>query len=241
MRSLVAGGYRVVNYDARGHGESDWSPTGDYGFATLADDLHAIADALPGAGPIGLVGASMGGLTSFHMMGTRRHPRVRALVMVDIALSFSADGVEKIQQFMTAHHAGFKDLEEASDAVAAYNPHRPRPSDPSGLRKNLRLGEDGRLYWHWDPRMFAPSQRPRPETLSQELAALSDRITVPTLLVHGTKSDIVDAAGIAELRRLVPQTEVYDVAGAGHMVAGDRNDAFSIGVIQFLDRHLAPQ
>jgi hypothetical protein len=37
---------------------------------------------------------------------------------------------------------------------------------------------------------------------------------------------------------LVPQTEVFNVADAGHMVAGDRNDAFNDGVIGFLGRHL---
>jgi pimeloyl-ACP methyl ester carboxylesterase len=57
-------------------------------------------------------------------------------------------------------------------------------------------------------------------------------------LVRGARSDIVDDAGVAEMCRLVPQTEVYEVPGAGHMVAGDRNDAFNEGVIAFLHRHL---
>lgn len=30
--------------------------------------------------------------------------------------------------------------------------------------------------------------------------------------------------------------EVVDVAGAGHMVAGDRNDAFNDAVIRFVSR-----
>ena len=33
---------------------------------------------------------------------------------------------------------GFATLEDAADAIAAYNPNRPRPKDLSGLRKNLR-------------------------------------------------------------------------------------------------------
>lgn len=45
---------------------------------------------------------------------------------------------------MAANRDGFKDLGEAPDAVAAYNPTRPRPSDPSGLARNLRLRENGR-------------------------------------------------------------------------------------------------
>ena len=49
-------------------------------------------------------------------------------------------------------------------------------------------------------------------------------------------SDIVSDESVRELRELVPQSEVVDVAGAGHMVAGDRNDAFNQAVIDFVDR-----
>jgi pimeloyl-ACP methyl ester carboxylesterase len=70
------------------------------------------------------------------------------------------------------------------------------------------------------------------------LMDVSKRVTMPTLVVRGERSDIVDDEGLAEMRRLVPQCEFIEVPGAGHMVAGDRNDAFSAGVISFLDRHL---
>ena len=58
----------------------------------------------------------------------------------------------RIQQFMRANLDGFASLEEAADAVSAYREHRSRPKDVSGLKKNLRLKEDGRWYWHWDPK-----------------------------------------------------------------------------------------
>ena len=235
MRGLVDRGYFVVNYDARGHGESDWSPTGDYSMRALASDLRAVLSTV--RGPAALVGASMGGMTSFYAIGSSDHPIAQALVMVDIVLRPAAAGAEKIHKFMMSHREGFKDLAEAADAVAAYNPDRPRPSDPSGLRKNLRLRDDGRLYWHWDPRLLAISPSTEPPSFSNDLIEVSSHVTIPTLLVRGGHSDIVDDEGVAEMRRLVPQTEVYDVAGAGHMVAGDRNDAFNEGVISFLDRH----
>lgn len=121
--------------------------------------------------------------------------------------------------------------------MTAYNPDRPRPSDPSGLMKNLRLREDGRLYWHWDPRMMNERPTAEPPAATNELERVSHRVTVPTLLVRGGQSDIVDDQSVADMRRLVPQTEVFDVPGAGHMVAGDRNDAFNEGVLAFLARH----
>ncbi|WP_454887258.1 alpha/beta fold hydrolase [Sphingomonas oryzagri] len=235
MRRLTERGYFVVNYDARGHGDSDWSPAGDYSIRALAADLRAVLSTI--VTPVALVGASMGGITSFYAIGTADHAIADALVMVDIALRPAEAGVQKIQKFMTGHHDGFANVAEAADAVAAYNPDRPRPSDPSGLMKNLRLREDGRLYWHWDPRMMDQRPTPEPPSAANELERVSSRVTVPTLLVRGGQSDIVDDQSVAEMRRLVPQTEVFEVPGAGHMVAGDRNDAFNEGVLTFLGRH----
>lgn len=38
------------------------------------------------------------------------------------------------------------------------------------------------------------------------------------------------------LLELVPHAERADVTGAGHMVAGDRNEVFNDAVMEFLDR-----
>lgn len=236
MHRLVERGYFVVNYDARGHGDSDWSPDGDYSIQALASDLRVIRDTI--AGPVALVGASMGGITAFYAVGTSRPPMAQALVMVDIVLRPAPTGVEKIQRFMRGNQEGFASLDEAAAAVAAYNPDRPRPKDPSGLMKNLRRRDDGRLYWHWDPRMLQVRPSSEPPSRSELLLHISKGVSVPTLVVRGEHSDIVDDEGVAEMVRLVPQTEILEVPGAGHMVAGDRNDAFAAGISPFLDRHL---
>jgi NAD(P)-dependent dehydrogenase (short-subunit alcohol dehydrogenase family) len=54
------------------------------------------------------------------------------------------------------------------------------------------------------------------------------------------QSDIVDDEGIREMCRLIPQTELCEVADAGHMVVGDKNDAFNDGLFEFLHRHMPP-
>ena len=48
--------------------------------------------------------------------------------------------------------------------------------------------------------------------------------------------DIVSDESVRELCELIPHAEVVDVAGAGHMVAGDKNDAFNSAVIEFVNR-----
>jgi pimeloyl-ACP methyl ester carboxylesterase len=223
-----------VNYDARGHGESDWSSQGDYRLPSLASDLRAVLDTV--FTPVALVGASMGGMTSFYAIGTSERPIVSALVMVDIVLRPNTAGTGRILKFMRAHADGFASLEQAADAVTSYNPERSRPSDLGGLCMNLRLRQDGRLYWHWDPRLLETEPSIGPPSFSGHLIRVSAGVKVPVLLVRGGHSDVVDDAGVAEMCALVPQMEVFDVPKAGHMVAGDRNDAFVDGVLSFLRR-----
>ena len=45
----------------------------------------------------------------------------------------------------------------------------------------------------------------------------------------------------AAMLELVPHAELVDVAGAGHMVAGDRNDRFNTAVVDFLEQTVRPR
>ena len=236
MAELLAHGYRVVNLDARGHGDSQWSPPGAYGLDDFADDLLTVIDSIPG--PKAMVGASLGGATALLAASRRATPIASALVLVDIVPRIEAEGARKITDFMRGYRDGFESLDAAADAVGAYNPHRPRPRDTAGLRKNLRLRDDGSWYWHWDPRFMEQPKRAEPPEVADVLLEAAGRVRLPTLLVRGLRSDIVSDAGIAELRSHMPDLQVFDIADAGHMLVGDRNDVFNGAVVGFLDRHL---
>ena len=222
-------GFRMISADLRGHGESGWSPTADYSMGAHADDISAIAATLPA--PPFLVGASLGGMASLSYAAMGR--RLAGLVMVDIAPTVNTAGTDRILAFMHSAPGGFANVEEAADAVATYLPHRPRPKDTSGLMRNLRLRE-GRYYWHWDPRMFREGRGPRD---SDGLREAARNLKVPTLLVRGRLSDVLSQEGVDDFLQLVPHAEFADIAGADHMVAGDRNDAFNEAVFAFLERH----
>jgi pimeloyl-ACP methyl ester carboxylesterase len=236
VETLATAGYRVINFDARGHGESGWSPDGAYSYEVRAKDLQTILQTVKM--PFALVGASMGGLTAMQAVGDGVRPE--ALVLVDIVLRPERAGVERIRNFMTSSPEGFETIDAVVDAVAAYNPNRPRPQDPVGLMRNLRKGTDGRLRWHWDPRIMATSPREELERIARITQEFTARSDLPTLLVRGLQSDILSDANVADFLELFPKTEVLGVAGAGHMVAGDSNDVFSRGMVGFLRQHLPP-
>ena len=233
MSSLVASDFQALSFDARGHGESDWSPGGAYALTDRAADLKAVADTL--GVPFILIGASLGGATSIMAIDAGLRPA--GLVLVDIVPEPERHGVDRVVSFMRGHQDGFASIDEAADAVAAYNPARRRPTDSSGLMKNLRA-RGGRYYWHWDPRILDTSPEVHGETVRHAAQSLSALPYLPVLLVRGLASDVVGDAGVEAFRRTVPWLEICDVAGAGHMVAGDRNDAFNRGVTDFARRVL---
>jgi pimeloyl-ACP methyl ester carboxylesterase len=233
--ALAAEGFYAISADLRGHGESDWDPTGDYGMAVMRADVEAWCSML---GTPAVVGASMGGMAGMWTEGTRAEeglpPAARALVLVDIAHRSEAAGIQRIVDFMTGRPEGFESLEEVADAVAQYLPHRPRPSNLDGLARNLRLGEDGRYRWHWDPAFMSEDRRPRTTTHIDIFVEHARRLTLPVLLVRGRMSDVVSQEAAHEFLELVPHAQYVDVRDAHHMVAGDRNDAFTAPVVEFL-------
>jgi len=233
-RAIAARGMYAVTVDLRGHGDSDWNAEGDYQLNTFADDAAELIVQL-GKKPVA-VGASLGGMTAVMLEGDCHPGSISGLVLVDIVPRMNQAGADRVKEFMLANaRTGFGSLEEVADAIAAYNPHRRRPSDLKGLKKNLRE-RNGRWYWHWDPRFVElgasePTREVRdPELLSAAMAAIS----VPVMLIRGRLSDLVTEEGAAAFLEEYPHAQFVDVSDAGHMVAGDRNDVFTEAVLQFV-------
>lgn len=232
-------GWRTVSLDLRGHGESDWAPRGDYSFTAFGSDVVSVADQL-GHPPI-LVGASLGGLSALYAEGTSDRVVSSGLVLVDITLKANVDGIQRIKTFMESGLGGFDSLDDAAVAIAAYTPERNRAVNPEGLRKVLRE-RDGRWFWHWDPAFISQGRKEAavPDVLVELLDTAVSNIRVPTMLVRGLLSDVVTQEGVDHLLESVPGATVVDVAGAAHMIAGDRNDAFTDAVLTFLRDRILP-
>ncbi|MDE1145127.1 MAG: alpha/beta hydrolase [Azospirillaceae bacterium] len=229
---LGEAGFRAVALDLRGHGDSDRAPEGDYGYAWLVADIRAVADAL-GRPPV-LVGASLGGKVALAAAG---HAGIgRALVLVDTAPHVNADGVARVRGILQAPPEGFASLEEAAGVVAANRGQTAPPGAGERLRRTMRQDADGRWHWHWDPLFFSRDHRLGTAAALDYLEGAARKLTVPALLIHGERSDVVDAHAITALRAVLPAVEVCAIPGAGHMVVGDHNDAFADALLDFLRR-----
>ena len=235
-------GFHVITYDLRGHGESFWDKNGDYTFNSHKDDLIEIIE--QNNKKANLVGASLGGMISLSLAGHEQDKdHCASLSMVDIGIRPNDKGSERIIGFMRSGLNGFSTVEEAADAVSSYLPNRQRPKDTSGLEKNLRLGEDNRYYWHWDPLFLADKggqikERKEREERFKQLEHSAERVTAPALLVQGALSDILTDEEKERFIETIPHSKFAKIDDATHMVVGDKNDIFAEAIAKFLTQSI---
>ena len=231
-------GWSVVTVDARGHGGSDWDPAVDYETPAMARDVRCIVEQMPDVDEVPpgrpvIVGASMGAISGL-VAEAQFAPLASALVLVDVAPRLQMSGVDRIRDFLAGSLSGFANLNEAAKAVSAYQPGD-RRRNPEGLRTSLRTGPDGRLYWHWDPAFARVMTNMDIDRRYRLLTETARRVSIPTLLVRGGRSDVVTPAAAEEFAALLADASVVDIPGASHMITGDDNSAFLDRATDFLN------
>lgn len=226
---LAAAGHPSLAWDMRGHGQSDRNraTSGYCAEQFIADQVAAVAQL--GDSPV-LVGASMGGLTG--LLAQAEHRIFSALVLVDVTPRWEAAGMQRIHDFMTAHPEGFDSYEHAAQVIADYLPQRRVRKTPAQLAHLLKVNEDERLQWHWDPRLLSEFVAGS-QDLQDTLSVAARRIDVPVLLISGGRSDLVSDDTVSHFMELVPQAEHIRLPDATHMLAGDDNDGFTDTLLAF--------
>jgi pimeloyl-ACP methyl ester carboxylesterase len=232
---LADQGFRAIAIDLRGHGDSDRAPDGGYTPIDVAKDIVAIARQI-GPKPA-MVGASLGGMAGMMAEGELSPGLFSSLTLVDITANPNVEGVARINAFMGQHvEDGFASLDEAAEVIGGYTKNRTRRGPSDSLSRYLRKGADGRFRWHWDPALMASFTITDP-LYRERMATAAQSLSLPVHLVRGGASDLVGPEDAKAFLELVPHADYTDIAGAGHMVVGDRNDAFSDAVIAFLKAH----
>ena len=233
----AAKGWRAYAVDLRGHGESEWAADGDYTLDAFAGDVLAISRrARRAAGARRRVARR-------HLVARRdrRAPRRARRACARARRRRAPHGGAGPDAHRRVHgRAHGRRLRVARRGRRRDPALQPAPAAPVGSRRPAEEPAPRRRR----PLVLAlgsgvhrrPARRrrrdPRRRSSTRSASKQAARgLTVPTLLVRGRVSDLLSEEGAQELLELVPHAQLVDVAGAGHMVAGDRNDLFNDAVV----------
>jgi pimeloyl-ACP methyl ester carboxylesterase len=211
----------LVAVDLPGHGHSSW-PEGARVLdpAAMADDVAAVLRILAPECRV-VVGMSLGGITAIVLAS--RHPElVSRLVLVDITPG--VDGIKSadIAAFLAGPES-FSSFDDMLERTMLFNPTRSESSLRRGVLHNSVQRSDG--TWTWRHQLGRHSESSGLHVESIEFGSLwndLEAIAVPTMLIRGENSPVVDQADVAEFVRRRPGDPVVTVAGAGHSIQGDR-------------------
>lgn len=243
-RELAAAGRRVVAFDWRGHGESEWIGAGGYyHFPDYVRDLGELVRRAVGddASPIDLVGHSMGG-TACAMFSGAFPERVRRLVLIE-GLGPPEQDLGDAPNRVRAWFRGLEDVRgkprrpmaSIADVLTRMRVQNPDvPADLGALlaEKSTRPAPEGTgRIWTFDPLHKTTSPMP---FVKAAFLAFTSRITAPTLLVNGsrgfrTPDDDERASTIPDVRRVW-------VDGAGHMIHWTHARELAAGMREHFDR-----
>ncbi len=224
--------YRLFALDQRGHGDSDWSESGDYSRDAFVEDLEGFRQAL-GLEKFVLIGHSMGGLNAVSYVN--RYPgHVTALVLVDVGPEASKQGVDNIVRFTRGPDE--LEFEEFVEMAHRFNPRRTLENIRERMRHRLKPTGSGKWTWKFDRRFREPESGLTIgwQLSSDELWQLFRTIEVPTLLVRGAESDVLSPEVAERCAQEMPAARLVTIPGAGHSVPGDNPDAFTEAVASFL-------
>lgn len=219
--------WRVICPDTIGRGLSQWSaePDRDYRFAVYARTAHALMDGL-GLPHAHWVGTSMGGaiglICAAGLLIPELKGRIRSLVLNDMAPEIASAAVERIKAY-AGQPPAFATLPELEAFFrAAYAPFGAL-SDAQWrhlAETSTRRLPDGRLTPHYDPGITRQFFQPPEE---YELWPHYDALAIPTLMLRGADSDLIERGTVATMRTRGPGAQgllqVQEIAGCGHAPA----------------------
>ncbi len=235
--------FHVVALDLRGHGDSEWSPDGDYSMQVFVYDLAQLINQL-GSAPVTLVGHSMGGNIAIRYAGL--YPQKVAKLVAIEGLGLSPAMLAEREKVPMAER--FRKWIEDKRAAAARSPRR-YPTLDAALQRmkeenkfltddmarhltehGATTNEDGTWSWKFDYyiNVWPPFDLPQ-----AEIHALWATIECPTLLVYGAESWASDPAKDGRATHF-RNARVRLFEKAGHWVHNDQFDEFIIEARAFL-------
>ncbi len=246
VRNLRGDGrHRLVAYDARGHGASGpvHGPNGATRFDadTLGHDLASVVDQTT-AGPVVLVGHSLGGMAALTHLILDRAERVRIAGAVLINTTYTNEGLVR----------GGRATVSVARAIRRFVDRDPKRADRLRMSMNdLTILVARTIFGRQaSPRQVAVAYHMYETTPAQTLAAATDLLTydvkddlaqidVPVLVVGGSRDLILPVHLSHHIAHVIPDAELVIFEGCGHMAPFERHEELTAHIRKFADRVLS--
>jgi len=248
-RALKAAGYRVVLWDARGHGLSGAGPKESYEIDQLGLDLYAVISAVAPQGPLILVGHSMGGMTLMSL--AEHHPELIRDRVIGVAFVATSPGgisavswglgkvlgkaVHKLGPIAVGQLAGRQGLVnsvlKAGREVEEYFVDIYSFASPVPL-SIVRLTAD----MIFKTRIEVISDFMETFDKHDKREALEHFIGVETLVINGVHDLLTPPEHSEEIVRLIPGAEHVLVDDAGHIIMLEHGDVVSEQLLSLIGR-----
>ena len=235
--------YHIIAPDLRGHGDSQWSPDGNYSVSAHVYDLAQLIHQQRLA-PVTIVAHSFGGFITLRYAGLYPENIAKLIVIEGLGMPPQIlaerarkslderlrDWIEDQRSLSGRQPKRYASIDQAFTRMQEENRHL-TPAQARHLTiHGIMQNEDGSYSWKFDNyvRSFAPI-----DLREEEVAYLWSRITCPTLLVYGRESwapNPLDDGRIVHFRNA--RVESFD--NAGHWVHHDRLEAFIATTRAFL-------
>lgn len=232
QRRELAGAYRVVVYDQRGHGGSEEAAGGDYSIRAFGRDLSAVIEATVPAGETALVvGHSMGGMTVLSYVDLYPDSVDQRLAGVVLMSTGGSDlvtgGVVSVGK-ATLSGLRSRATRRAFEALG----RRSGPADVSHSSSNdlsFMLTKLIGLSGDASPAHVAFTEQlllDCPNTVkaaigpmftSLDLREAAPLVKVPALVMVGEHDRLTPARHAHRLMQMLPDAQLVELAGVGHM------------------------
>jgi pimeloyl-ACP methyl ester carboxylesterase len=227
--------WRVIALDLRGHGDSAWSPDGDYSSLAFVYDIAQLVHQLRLA-PLSIVAHSLGGNVALRYAGA--YPENLAkLVCIEglgpspkmLAERNARSVAERMRSWIDEKraasgraHKRYTSIEEALTRMKAENNYLTDEQARHLTIHGVSQNEDGTYSWKFDNyvRVFPPYEMPR-----EEMETLWRGVTCPTLLCYGANSWASNPERDGRAK-VFNTARVVEFPNAGHWLHHDQFDAF---------------
>ncbi len=226
VAARLAGNRRVIAVDLRGRGESDYAVDPlSYVPPVYLQDLGALI-AEHCVGPVVVFGTSLGGLMAMLLSLTAR-PTLAGVLLNDVGPVLGADGMARIRSYVgTDPH--FESWDEAARAIAGYHADTFPDYGIADWRvwaHRMCRERDGTIRFDYDMAIAEPFRLPVPEAGFDLWPAFETLHGLPSALIRGERSDVLEAETAAEMARRLPLMDYVTLPRTGHAPTLEEPDA----------------